>query len=263
MNRVSSNDVEERLGPNPEAEPPPAHDSLEQMTKDIQDQAATVVSDAFVAKQSKVKNTNPRRSDGTKIEDVYRDVDTINACAIMLTDLGQFLVAIQAHVDDPKKMKSNLVLAAKAVEYAKDTISRKCKSISTSANHTAAKKGSEQARRKLVKQKSIQLKEQQNKRQAHMKKNPKSCLTVFIKQCQDIVTAGSPISRSVPEHSSKGNLPCYYHEGSVQRPMAKLMKKLQSKSGCRGQQMEKWPTLCGTVWATLMEQMFQSFFVLC
>jgi hypothetical protein len=130
MNRASSNGVEERLGPNPEAEPPPAHDSLEQMTKDIQDQAATVVSDAFVAKQSKVKNTNPRRSDGTKIEDVYRDVDTINACAIMLTDLGQFLVAIQAHVDDPKKMKSNLVLAAKAVvEYAKDTISRKCKSI--------------------------------------------------------------------------------------------------------------------------------------
>ena len=70
MNRVSSNGVEERLGPNPEAEPPPAHDSLEQMTKDIQDQAATVVSDAFVAKQSKVKNTNPRRSDDTKIEDV-------------------------------------------------------------------------------------------------------------------------------------------------------------------------------------------------
>jgi hypothetical protein len=40
------------------------------------------------------------------------------------------------------KMKSSLTLAGKAAEYAKDTM--KCKSILTSANHTAAKKGPNQ-----------------------------------------------------------------------------------------------------------------------
>jgi hypothetical protein len=44
--------AEEGLGPKPEAEPPPTHDSFEQMTEDIhQDQAAMVVSDVFVAKR--------------------------------------------------------------------------------------------------------------------------------------------------------------------------------------------------------------------
>ena len=51
-----------------------------------------VVSDVFVAKRWRM----------SKIEDVDCDVDTISAsaCAIMLADVGQILVAVQADVDE-------------------------------------------------------------------------------------------------------------------------------------------------------------------
>ena len=109
------------------------------ITDAIKRQATADVSSVLTETVDKKRNAKERLSSAAKIESIYDAVDSLVSCNTLVADASLFLQSIVADANDPKKMRSHIVLAKKVPGYATSATADLLKAISKSTNNTKAK----------------------------------------------------------------------------------------------------------------------------